>query len=275
MTEYDSFSDAEWGIVFLIVIFAVFAFSAFISLILWGVSNTVYGENSALMQKGLRQLNNRWNNPIIVSVVYGAIVIAFSVIESFFDGVSDVLVKTDEPSLLAFGVVLTLISLAIQLAGSLTQASLNWGSTAFFLNFVRGRDNGLKDLFMPFRNRVDFFRAFGCSFMIGLFTLLWTLLLIVPGVIAAYSYSMTFFILSHNPEIKVMDAIARSKELMNGHKAQLFWLQCRFIGWHFLALMTLGVGYIWLAPYVSTTTANFFESLLVGTDREVSQIASH
>lgn len=62
-------------------------------------------------------------------------------------------------------------------------------------------------------------------------------------------------------EIKATEAIKLSRELMKGHKLDLFVLDLSFIGWEILANMTLGVGYLWLIPYIQTTKANFFHAL--------------
>lgn len=87
---------------------------------------------------------------------------------------------------------------------------------------------------------------------------LWSLLFIIPGIIKAYSYAMTPFILVEHPEISVSEAIQQSRMMMKGHKFDLFYLQLTFIGWAILCLFTLGIGYFWLAPYIQTAYAAFY-----------------
>ncbi len=114
----------------------------------------------------------------------------------------------------------------------------------------------------------DGFKRFGASLaaylLMSLFTILWTLLLIIPGIIAALSYSMTFFILRDDPTVGALDAITRSKKMMKGNKWKYFCLQWRFFGWALLCLLTLGIGFLWLSPYIMTSTARFYEDLKKG-----------
>lgn len=86
----------------------------------------------------------------------------------------------------------------------------------------------------------------------------WSLLLIIPGIIAAYRYAMAPYIMAQNPDIGVMDAIGQSKELMRGHKGRLFWLSLTFIGWAFLSVLTFGIGFLWLNPYMEAAQAAFY-----------------
>lgn len=90
---------------------------------------------------------------------------------------------------------------------------------------------------------------------------LWTLLLIIPGVIKAYAYALTPFIVVEHPEMSPSEAIAESERLMKGHKFDLFWLQLSFIGWFFLAVLTLGIGFFWLEPYSETAIVAFYNDI--------------
>lgn len=95
----------------------------------------------------------------------------------------------------------------------------------------------------------------------GVFIFLWTLLFIIPGIIKTFSYAMTFYILADEPNLRPQEAIQRSREMMHGHKWRLFMLYLSFIGWYLLALLTFGIGYIFLEPYVQQSVANFYEDL--------------
>lgn len=90
---------------------------------------------------------------------------------------------------------------------------------------------------------------------------LWTLLLFIPGIIKALAYAMTPFILEDNPELSTTEAIHHSRMLMKGHKFDLFWLYLSFIGWMLLGLFTLGIGYLWLTPYMQTAIASFYREV--------------
>ena len=91
--------------------------------------------------------------------------------------------------------------------------------------------------------------------------MLWFLLLIIPGIIKTFSYAMTKYILEENPELGASDAIHRSRMMMKGHKFDLFWLYLSFIGWGLLCILTLGIGFIWLIPYMETAEAAFYEEV--------------
>ena len=99
-----------------------------------------------------------------------------------------------------------------------------------------------------------------------LYIFLWSLLLIIPGIIAAYSYAMTNYILAENPELTASEAITRSKEMMAGNRWRLFCLGFSFIGWDFLCSMTFGIGNLWLTPYKQAATAAFYRDVS-GTGR--------
>ena len=101
-------------------------------------------------------------------------------------------------------------------------------------------------------------RAFGLRFMTSLLIFLWTLLLIIPGIVASYRYALAPYLMAENPDMGVMEAIARSKELMKGNKWRLFCLELSFIGWHLLCMLTLGIGYLWLAPYRNAAETAFY-----------------
>jgi uncharacterized membrane protein len=90
------------------------------------------------------------------------------------------------------------------------------------------------------------------------------ILALIPAMIAQFRYSMTYFVINDAPGIGPMEAIRRSSQIMRGNKWKLFCLQCRFIGWAFLCLFTLGIGFLWLTPYMMTSQAAFYEELTRG-----------
>ena len=104
-------------------------------------------------------------------------------------------------------------------------------------------------------------RNVGGMLLVGVFTFLWTLLLIIPGIIKSLAYSMTPFILKDYPELSANQAINLSMKMMEGRKFDLFYLYLSFIGWGILAIFTLGIGYLWLMPYMYTSTAAFYQNV--------------
>jgi uncharacterized membrane protein len=104
------------------------------------------------------------------------------------------------------------------------------------------------------------------ALLTSIFTSLWTLLFIIPGIVKAYAYSQSYFIYydqiqQTGEKPKVLDTITASRRLMDGHKGRLFWLDVTFIGWYLVTALTLGIAYLWLAPYISATKAAFYEDL--------------
>lgn len=91
--------------------------------------------------------------------------------------------------------------------------------------------------------------------------LLWSLLLFIPGIVKGYAYSQAIYIMVENPEMRAIDAIHKSQEMMKGHKFDLFYLHLSFIGWALLCILTLCIGYLWLMPYIYTAQAAFYEDL--------------
>ena len=124
--------------------------------------------------------------------------------------------------------------------------------------FTKGTLPEAGALFAPFK---QYARTVGAVLLVFVYTLLWTLLLVIPGIIKAYSYSMTFYILRENPEMTAGDAITASQKMMDGHKMDLFLLSLSFIGGAILASITFGIGYLWLIPYIYTAYAAFYETL--------------
>ena len=104
-------------------------------------------------------------------------------------------------------------------------------------------------------------RALGLSLLYMIFVFLWTLLLYIPGLIKALAYMMAPYILKDHPELSPNQALNLSIKMMKGHKFDLFCLILSFIGWSFLAMFTMGIGYLWLAPYIATTIAAFYEDV--------------
>lgn len=132
------------------------------------------------------------------------------------------------------------------------------GAATFSLYISRGKEARLEQIFQGFNH---FATAFVAYLLMLVFILLWTLLLIIPGIIAALSYSMTFYILSDEPSIKAEDALKKSKAMMEGYKLKLFYLCLRFFLLALLCILTLGIGFLWLIPFIHVTMAKFYDDI--------------
>ena len=127
-----------------------------------------------------------------------------------------------------------------------------------YLMVVRGLTPTAKDSFSGFD---DFFAAFKVTFLVGLYTFLWSLLFIIPGIVKSYSYSMSLYILSDNKGKGARECIKESKAMTEGHKMELFVLDLSFIGWFLLGSLTCGIAYLYVIPLYNTTRANAYEAL--------------
>lgn len=133
-----------------------------------------------------------------------------------------------------------------------------YGVASYFLKLSRHESVEFSELFSGFS-------LFSANFVLYLlttiFSFLWGLLLIVPGIIAAISYSMAYYIMNDNPGISGMEAIRRSKEMMYGHKMRFFEMWLSFLGWFILGAVTMGLGMLYAVPYYRAAKANFYLDL--------------
>ncbi len=133
-----------------------------------------------------------------------------------------------------------------------------WGLTVTFLEVSRGMRVDYGRLLEGYK---DFTRIALTGLLRYVYIFLWTLLLIIPGIVKSYSYSMTPYILKDDPTIKYNAAIEKSMQMMSGNKMKLFLLDLSFIGWGILCIFTLGIGFLFLTPYMETAHAHFYNDL--------------
>ena len=111
------------------------------------------------------------------------------------------------------------------------------------------------------------------SFVSSIFIFLWTILLIVPGVMASYSYSMGYYLMCKEQDLQAMDAIKKSKTLMMGRRMQLFLLDLSYLGWYILGIFTLGILWLWIFPKHQTAKVLFYNDVYgVPTKQQQSPI---
>lgn len=144
------------------------------------------------------------------------------------------------------------------LASFILGGVLQLGYAKFLLKQHDGQEPEFSDLFSQFDR---FGAGFAQAFLRGLYTFLWSLLLVIPGIIAALRYAMTPFIMAEHPELTASEGIQRSKELMEGHKMDLFILRLTFLGWDILCALTLNIGNLALNPYKNAAMAVFYRNI--------------
>lgn len=132
------------------------------------------------------------------------------------------------------------------------------GYAIVFLEIVRGWKLEFADMFKGFNN-------FGTNCLAGIliavYSFLWSLLFVIPGIIKAYSYAMTPYVLADHPEMSANDAISASRVIMDGHKWDLFVLQLSFFWWILLCCFTFGLAYIYVGPYMAAAEAKFYDAI--------------
>ena len=151
------------------------------------------------------------------------------------------------------------ISSVVAVGPILLAGILGVGLFGVYLNIIRVQHAKIEDLFDGFRFGVV--NNLLAGILVPIFTFLWSLLFVIPGIVKAYSYSMTFFILKDHPEMSATDAITESRKMMNGNKWRLFCLDFSFIGWILLGSLTCGILYFMVYPYMYAARAAFYESI--------------
>lgn len=218
----------------------------------------MYTRNSSDLKKdSIKKLANNWPMAILVSFLTYSLLGGIN----FNNGLRKADIKIfsfqfQQNIDYNFGRGITSIVLSILLM--IVIGSLYKGASFFFLNIVRGKKGTFGQFLTGFNG---WGRAFLANLLIAIFVMLLTILLIIPGIIAIYRYSMTFYILNDYDDISALDAIELSSDMMRGHKFDLFCVQLSLIGWAILSVVTLGLGGIFLSPYYRTIVAEFYEDV--------------
>ncbi len=138
---------------------------------------------------------------------------------------------------------------------------LKVGEASFYLESRRNRASaGVGHILCMFTGET-YLPVFLTMFLRGLFITLWTLLLIVPGIIKRYEYRMVPYILAENPRMRTGEVLALSRQMMNGHKWECFILQLSFAGWFLLGALMCGMGVPFVIPYYNATMTEFYGGL--------------
>lgn len=191
------------------------------------ISRAAIKEN-AKAQLGNNLFGNTWLMALVVGLVYGVIIGAAGMTYA--------------------GIIILVGPMGIGLA-------------SVFLSLARG--DGEVRLERMFTD--GFSQQFGRNLLLGLlrglFTALWSMLFVVPGIVKHYAYSMSFYIAADHPEYTWNQCMDASKRMTAGHKGELFVLDLSFIGWFFVGALCLGVGSLWVTPYYNASWANYYDAL--------------
>ena len=205
--------------------------------------------NSELRAQARERLEGQWGTFVLMTFLM-LVIQTILQIPGYIGSLLEVLSPENVLASLSFSNISNILSLLA--------LPLSWGLTVSLLRNHREESVDLENLFDGFRGG-RYTRVFCALFLVQLFTILWTLLLIIPGIMKAFSYALTPYIIMDEPELTARQAITRSCEIMEGRRWKLFCLSLSFIGWGILSLLTFGIGFLWLAPYMNASIAAFYE----------------
>ncbi len=215
--------------------------------------------NAQIRQETLSSMKGNWGSGMAVVVVYVLIAIVISCIattlgESFITGVDPLSKSLSEQSgRFLSGVVNIVLVYPMEFAAMM-----------MFLAFIRGEQSlTVGGVFKAFNSKY-YGKSVGVLWLAHFFTFLWTLLLIVPGIIKAMSYSLAPYILADNMDMTANQAIEKSMKMMKGHKIQLFLMMLGYFGFALLSILALGIPLLWLTPYYQAVMAKFYEEVKSG-----------
>lgn len=168
---------------------------------------------------------------------------------SIYVNIATVINRDDPPTTVGYSSsIITLLLIPFTIAAS-----------GYYLNHIRGFNPEWKSLYKEGIDNYGSYLVTGV--LVNAFTVLWSLLFVVPGIIKALAYSQAKYVIHDNPRLKGKEAIEISKRMTNGFKGDLFSMYLSFIGWYILVGLTGGILSIYVTPYVETTAAMYYENL--------------
>jgi uncharacterized membrane protein len=159
--------------------------------------------------------------------------------------------------LVIYGAIVSLLSTTG--VGSFVTGLVSLGYISLYLSILRGKTPTFEGSISAVTENIG--TKFIATLLVSLYTFLWSLLFIIPGIIKSYSYAMTPYILLDRPELSPTEAIKESEKMMDGHKMELFILDLSFIGWILLSMLTCGILVLYVEPYMMATKSAFYLEL--------------
>lgn len=203
--------------------------------------------NQYYKNEALSALRGNWANALVATIILVALALFFSSNDAINSYYQRIVINPFIGYSLSFVSLFVLLPLAVGYSNSM-RVLLETGDNRLTNNsFSLGFGNWLHVVWGMILSTIYIF--------------LWTLLLIIPGIIKSYSYALTPYILVEHPEMSANEAIEESMRLMDGHKFDLFYLQLSFIGWAILSILSFGLGFFWLIPYQMTAQAAFYRDI--------------
>ena len=217
---------------------------------------------AAIKQNAKKIISSTKPSPILVGLVFLGISMILQVLFNSILKISDVYMSSVIQKMIEnFDYVPTFphigtTGILIIIAICLMSMMMSVGFTVYCMNVCQFRKAGFGNLFDGFE---IFFKVLWLEILMFIFVYLWSLLLIIPGIVAAYRYRMALYIMIDNPQLSALDCINASKQMMYGRKGELFVLDLSFLGWYLLTLFPFVI--VWVAPYTSVTYVNYYLGL--------------
>lgn len=238
----------------------------------------MYNYNSAYFKQAARmQLTGQWGSAALFTFVFNVISYAVNGLSSLF---LDVMMYA---GVFVIGVIAALIGMDVEAVSAADSSIITllamlpmyplillFSYAIYFLlsplmysfnvSFLDNKRSGVSlDPGRMFKGYKEFMRIGGTTVLMYLYAALWSLLLLIPGIVKSISYSQTYYVMHDNPGLSYNKAIERSMAMMDGYKMRYFKLLLSFIGWFLLNLITCGISTFWVTPYMQTAFAHFYE----------------
>ncbi|MEG1848834.1 MAG: DUF975 family protein [Lachnospiraceae bacterium] len=217
-----------------------------------------------MKQRAREAMASATTHPILVGLIFTLLNSAIAFVLPFImgmimtaAGIGASITDPENAELSSVLLALPITALFSLIIGVLTSI-LMVGFFTYTLKTIRHQQAGIGTLFSYFSH---FVKIFGLTFMISLFTTLWSLLFIIPGYIAMLRYSQAFMIFIDDPDKGIMQCINESKAMMSGHLWEYFVLQISFILWELLSMVTCGIAMLYVQPYIYLTNSVYYDNL--------------
>lgn len=197
-----------------------------------------------LKAKAKESLKGKYGNAIVVLLIVGAISFVISIISGIIGGA----LNFTEDNTKTLTSIITFFVMGL----------FYFGQYSFFLKISRNQKVEINELWSKTNMYLPYL---GVSILVGIIVGVGFILLVIPGIILALGYSQVYYIILDDEKIGITDAMKKSREMMKGHKWEFFVLGLSFIGWLLLGILTLGILYFWLIPYMEVTLCNFYNKL--------------
>lgn len=197
-----------------------------------------------LKNRAKESLKGKYKNAVILLLIMFGI----SIVSSFIGSAIGNMLGFNEENAQSFSSIVSYLIFAL----------FYFGYYSFFLKISRNENVEFSELW----SKTNLFLPFiGVSILVGILVSIGAILFIIPGIILALCYSQVFYIMLDDEKIGIINAMKKSREMMRGHKWEFFVLNLSFIGWAILGVITFGILYLWLVPYMQVTLCNFYNEL--------------